>query len=378
MRVLMTGGGTGGHVNPAIAIANIIREREPESEIAFVGSERGIENKLVPKEGYELFRIRIQGIRRKLTLENIKTLALAMKAVSDCKKIIRGFKPDIVIGTGGYVCWPVVKAAADMGIPTVLHESNAVPGFAVKMLEKYVDKIFVNFNETVGLIRYPDKAVRVGNPLRKEFSSLSYEESREKLGIAGKYRYFVLSCGGSMGAQRINSEVIGLMKDYTSKHPEILHVHASGSIEFENMKKAFAQAGLDKCPNLQMLEYIYDMPVRMSAADVVISRSGAMTLSELAILGKAAVLIPSPNVTNDHQYKNAKVLGDADAAIVYRESGLEEGTLTKAVESLIEDGEKRRSMQINIRRFAVSSASDIIYKYIKDAVSAEETERLTK
>ena len=374
MRVLMTGGGTGGHVNPAIAIANIIKEKEPESEIAFVGTERGIESKLVPKEGYELYTIRIQGVRRKLTLDNIKTVFLAFKAVSDCKKIIKKFKPDIVIGTGGYVCWPVIKAAADMKIPTVLHESNAVPGFAVKTLEKCVDKIFVNFNETVGLIKYPDKVVRVGNPLRKDFSSLSYEASRKELGIEGKYRYFVLSCGGSMGAARINGEVIELMKDYTSKHPEILHIHASGSIEYKNMTEAFRSAGLDKCPNLQLLEYIYDMPLKMSAADVVISRCGAMTLSELAVLGKAAVLIPSPNVTNDHQYKNAKVLGDAGAAVVFRESELGEGTVTAAIRELIENGEKRGQMQENIKQFAVDSASEIIYKYVRETVSAKNKE----
>ncbi|MBQ4562142.1 MAG: undecaprenyldiphospho-muramoylpentapeptide beta-N-acetylglucosaminyltransferase [Clostridia bacterium] len=368
MRVLMSGGGTGGHVNPAIAIANIIKQNCPDAVIEFVGTKRGIENKLVPHAGYKLHHIEIQGIRRSLSPDNIKTAFLAVKSFGDCKKIIKKFKPDVVIGTGGYACWPVVRAAASLKIPTVLHESNATPGFAIKMLEKKATKVFVNFEETVAQLKCPEKAVRVGNPLRGDFSTISREKAREHQGITGKYRYMVLSLGGSMGAERINQEVIDMMKTYTSRHPEILHIHGTGSIEFEETKRMFKEAGLENCPNLQLLEYIYDMPEKMAAADVVINRAGAMTLSEIAVLGRASVLIPSPNVTNNHQYKNAHVLEKADACILIEEKELRDSALAKAVESLIEDSEKREKMEKNVGRFAVLDAADRIYEYIKETV----------
>lgn len=364
----MSGGGTGGHVNPAIAIANIIKKNVPDAEIAFVGTKRGIESKLVPHAGYKLYHIQIQGIRRSLSPSNIKTAFLAAKSFGDCKKIIKEFKPDVVVGTGGYACWPVVRAAASLKIPTVLHESNATPGFAIKMLEKKATKIFVNFEETISQLKCPEKAVRVGNPLRGDFSAISKEEARRNQGIEGKYRTFILSLGGSMGAERINLEVIEMMKEYTSKNPEILHVHGTGAIEYEIAKKMFEDAGLDKYPNLKLVEYIYDMPEKMAAADIVINRAGAMTLSEIAMLGKASVLIPSPNVTNNHQYKNAHVLEKAGAAVLIEEKDLENGTLTNAVRELCENREKRSEMENKVSGFAVKDASGKIYDYIKKIV----------
>ena len=364
MRVLISGGGTGGHVNPAIAIANEIHRRDPSAEIAFVGTKRGIENKLVPKEGYKLYHIEIQGIRRSLSPSNIKTAFLALRAFSKCRRIVREFKPDVVVGTGGYVCWPVVRAAQALGIPTALHESNAAPGFAVKMLEKGADRVFVNFEETIKQLKYPEKAVRVGNPLKSGFFDIDRDSARVELGIAGKYRTFLLSLGGSMGAERVNQEVLAVMREYTSQHPEIYHVHATGAIEYEIAKGEFEAAGLDKYPNLELVEYIYDMPVKMAAADVVINRSGAMTLSELSLLGRAAILIPSPNVTNNHQYKNAAVLRDAGAAVLLEESELTPGALTAAVKKLCEDRALRASMQENIKAFAVSDAAGRIYEDI--------------
>ena len=197
MKVIMTGGGTGGHVNPALAIANTIRAHQPDAEILFVGTSHGIENKLVPAEGYALRHVEIQGLRRRLTLENLKTAFLMITSLRDAKKLIREFRPDLVIGTGGYVCWPVVRAAAREGIPTALHESNAVPGAAVKMLEKYADHIFVNFEETKQyLTRRPERVIRVGNPVKPVFLTISRGEARRELGIEGKYRHMILSCGG--------------------------------------------------------------------------------------------------------------------------------------------------------------------------------------
>lgn len=361
MKVLLTGGGTGGHVNPAIAIANCIKKNRPDAEIAFVGTSRGIENKLVPAEGYPLYHVEIRGLRRSLSLENLRTAAMIPRALHDARRLISEFQPDLAIGTGGYVCWPIIRAAASAHIPTALHESNAVPGVAVKMLEGRVDRIFCNFEETLQYLHHPEKAMRVGNPLKGGFTEIDREQARAELGISGKYRYFILSCGGSLGAQRINEEVLALMRDYSAHHPEVLHIHATGSIEWEDAQKMYRDYGLTDCENLQLVEYIYDMPRKMAAADLVINRAGAMTLSELAMMGKACILIPSPNVTNDHQYKNAHELEKKGAAQVFRESELKTGALTEAVADLISDRPRRESMQKAIRAFAVPDSAQLLY-----------------
>ena len=362
MRVIVTGGGTSGHVNPALAIANSIKKNIPDSEIIFVGTGRGIENKLVPKEGYKLYHVEISGIKRSLSLSNIKSLYLALTSPIKARRLIREFKPDVVVGTGGYVCWPVMKAAADMKIPTVLHESNSIPGVAIKMLAKFVDLIFVNFEATIDKFpeKYRNKIVRVGNPLKPEFLKLSYKEAREKLGIDGKYEKFILSCGGSMGAEKVNEASLRLMSEYTSKHPEILHLHATGAIEYEAATDTFKKLGLDKHENIKLVEYIYDMPLQMAAADALISRAGAMTLSELAILGKAAVLIPSPNVTDNHQYKNAHELEAANAAVLIEERELESDRLIKEVDALLKS-DKAAVLSENIKRFACPDAEKQIF-----------------
>lgn len=366
MRVLMTGGGTGGHVNPALAIANTIRQNDPDAEIAYVGTERGIENKLVPKAGYPIYHVEVRGIKRSLSPSNIKAAYLALTSPGKAKKIIREFKPDIVVGTGGYVSWPVVKAASSMGIPTALHESNAIAGVAVKMLQKYVDRIYLNFEKTGETLTCDrSKLMQVGNPVMGGFTSMSREEARKKLGIPDKYKYIILSYAGSMGAEKVNDAVLCLMREFTAKHPEVYHIHATGSIELELCTSQFKQMGLDKYENIELCEYIFDMPVKMAAADITINRAGAMTISELAITGKPAVFIPSPNVAENHQYKNAKVLYDANAAALFEEKELADGAkpLIEEVERLLgEDGAKLRAeMSEKIRQFAVSDSNKRIY-----------------
>lgn len=258
-----------------------------------------------------------------------------------------------------------------MGIPTALHESNALPGVAVKMLAGCTDIIFTNFDETAGYLKdkLRNKVVRVGNPLRGSFNGVSKEEARRKLGYEGKYRKSILSLGGSLGAERINAEVLNLMKDFSSKHPDMHHIHATGSYGYEDFIKKFKDLGLDAYPNLEPVEYIYDMPLRLAAADVVINRAGAMTISELAMLGKPAILIPSPNVTDNHQYKNAKVLADAGAAVLISESELQPGVLTESVEKLISSREDMRIMSEKFTEFAISDTSKLIYDGIKKLVN---------
>jgi len=371
MRVLMSGGGTGGHVNPAIAIANTIKENEPDAEIAFVGASHGIENKLVPAEGYTLYHIEIQGIRRSLSLANLKTAWLVLTSRGKANRLLKQFKPDLVIGTGGYACWPIVAAAQAKGIPTALHESNAAPGVAVKMLEKGADRIFVNFEETIGQLKHPEKAMRVGNPLRGAFSGMTHAEARQKLGLEGKYSGMILSCGGSMGAERINEEILLVMRDFSSRHPEILHIHGTGAIEYEIARKQFEEMGLDKFPNLELVEYIYDMPVKMAAADLVINRAGAITLAELAMLSKPCILIPSPNVTNNHQVKNALALADRGAALMLEEKELGEGRLTEEIRNLLSDPAKLAAMAENINTFAIKNCNNLIYSELKKLVKGK-------
>ena len=361
MRVLMTGGGTGGHINPAIAIADCIKENQKESEIAFVGTAKGMENKLVGKAGYPIFHVEIRGLKRSLSLSNLKTAYYVLTSPHKAKKVIQDFKPDLVVGTGGYVCWPVLKAASMMGIPTALHESNAVPGVAVRLLEKRVDKIFVNFESTIAALSHPEKAVRVGNPLRSDFSGLTQAAARRQLGLSEEFRYFILSCGGSLGAEKINDMALRLMKDYTAHHPEIYHLHACGSIEKEACFAEFKRLGLDQFSNLELVEYIYDMPQRMAAADLIIGRAGAMTLSELALQKKPCVLIPSPNVTNNHQFKNANVLAAKGAAVVFEEKDLTGEKLIGAVSGLLADEKRLQAMAKAIGCFAVPDSKKRIY-----------------
>lgn len=373
MRVLMTGGGTGGHVNPALAIANTIKQNDPDAEIAYVGTKRGIETKLVPRAGYPMYYVEVQGIRRSLSPKNLKAAYLALTSPYKARAIIEEFKPDIVIGTGGYVCWPVMKAAADMGIPTALHESNAIAGIAVKMLQNSVDRIYLNFEKTgETLTCQKEKLLKVGNPVMGGFSSLTREEARQALGIPEKYKYIILSYAGSMGAEKVNDAVLALMREFTSKHPEVYHIHATGSIEHELCTTQFREMGLDKFENIELCEYIYDMPTKMAAADLTINRAGAMTVSELAITGKAAIFIPSPNVAENHQYKNARVLYDAGAAKLFEESELTDGAkpLIDEVASLLShDGDRERAeMSRKIKDFAVPDSNKIIYKDLLELV----------
>ena len=367
MKIVLTGGGTGGHVNPAIAIADTVKRHEPSSEISFVGTPRGIENKLTSDAGYPIYHVDIQGLKRKLTLSNIKTLYLTVTSPMKARKLLRELKPDIVVGTGGYVCWPMIKAASEMGIPTALHESNAVPGAAVKMLAPFVDRIYINFEESAEYFSDKSKLYRVGNPLRSGFSGMSREEGRRRAGIPDKYKYVVLSFGGSLGADMVNEAVLDMMRDFTAKRDDVYHIHATGAIEKDAAAEGFRARGLEGCENIRMSEYIYNMPELMAAADLVICRAGAITVSELAMSGKCVVFIPSPNVTNNHQYKNADVLRDAGAAELIEESGLDARPLAGvAAELLSPDGDDRReTMSRNIRKFAVKDAGELIYKDMK-------------
>ena len=364
MRVLLTGGGTSGHVNPALAIVDIIRSRNSFAEFAYIGTEKGIEKRLVEKEGIEFHSINIQGVRRSLSPANIKTAYLVMTAPSKAKKIIEKFKPDIVIGTGGYVCWPPLKAAAELGIPTVIHESNSVAGLAVRKLESKVDVILTNFENTADSLTQKRKVINVGNPIRRSFGVLNKQQARKELGIPDSIKFVILSFGGSLGAPKINSAVIDVMRKFVLEHEDVMHVHSGGRNYYKNAMDTFASHGLEKNSRMSIKEYIYDMNLYMTAADVIICRAGAMTLTELAMMKKPAILIPSPNVTDNHQYKNALALAQKGAAILIEESMLDCDSINAAVEKIYSDEALRNNMTEAVSAFAKPDVNELIYAEI--------------
>ena len=365
MRVLLTGGGTAGHINPALAIAEIVSRNAPGSEILFVGVRGGKEEELVPRAGYRLCYVGSMGIRRSLSPANIRAVWLALTSPysRQTTRILEDFRPDIVIGTGGYACWPITAAAARRGIPTALHESNARPGLAVRRLQKKVDRIWTNFDVTAEQLRVRRGVVRVGNPLRGEFGAVSPGAARRELELPAGARC-ILSFGGSLGAEPLNAAVLDMMARLAAEHPDWVFLHASGQRDAAHTRAEFSARGLEARPGCRLTEYIYDMPRCMAAADLVISRAGAMTLSELARMGKACILVPSPHVVDDHQYHHARALADAGAAMLVEESALPGGALADAVETLLGDPARMRRMEQAIAGFAGPDANRLIWRQI--------------
>ena len=370
MRVLICGGGTGGHINPALAIADKIKSENKDAVIEYVGTKKGLEATLVPKAGLKIHFVEVRGFKRKLTLQNVDAAIKAVTSVVAAKKIIKEFRPDVAIGTGGYVCWPVLKAASKMGIPTLVHESNAYPGVTTRMLAPFVDKVVVGFEESKKYLNCDkEKIVVAGSPVSEKMLNANRETSRKQLGYDND-EIVVLSAGGSQGARPLNENVYELIKNYTLPKG-IRHIHATGNAGWETQKQLYLDLGFAQIDNdtltkgkVVVKRYIYNMHELLSACDIEICRAGAMTLSELAVLGKAAVIIPSPYVPNNHQFKNAKVLSDKDAAILIEEKDLTGEVLTRQIKELVENDEKRKNMQNNVKQFAVTDSLERIYNEI--------------
>ena len=357
MKLIVTCGGTGGHITPALAIAHTVKENCPNVEILFVGSERGMENTLVREAGFPIQPLRVEGLSRSLSLTNIRAFYRVVTAVKKARAILVDFAPDIVIGTGGYACYPTLRAAVKMGIPTAVHESNAVAGLAVRRLAAKVDRVWLNFDAAGQALPKGARTLTVGNPLPRGCNASRAGGRQRRDGCRR-----VLSFGGSLGARELNRAVLSLM-EREREMPDICHCHATGKREYEATHGEFCAKGLDTCPRLELLPYIGDMPRRMAEADVVICRAGAMSISELAALGAPAVLVPSPNVTGNHQYRNAKVLSDAGAAVLLTEKGLVQ-TLPETVMGLLVSSEKRHALSSAIRAFARPDANRLIYEDI--------------
>jgi len=354
MRIIFAGGGTGGHINPAIAIANRACEKYEDAEILFVGTKRGLEKNLVPKAGYNIEFIEAEGLRRSLSLHNIKVVLKTLNGLLKSKKIIRKFKPDVVIGTGGYVSGPVVLAAHMLKIPTVIHEQNALAGVTSRMLSKFVDRICLAFND-INILGQPDKSVVTGNPIRAAFKNVVQSECKKELAIDDG-KPFVLCMGGSLGAQKFNECIVEYLKDESPK-PDMRLLIISGERYYDEIS-----AEIEKLNNplVFVKKYVYDMEKYLGAADLVISRSGAISLSEIAFMGKPSILIPSPNVAENHQEFNADMFVKAGCAVKIVESELNASKLKEAIDMLINDRKKLSEMSEAAFREGVRDADDLV------------------
>lgn len=352
MKVLISGGGTAGHINPAIAVAKRMK-KEYGAQILFVGKESGLEKTLVPKEGFDIKYIDVEGLVRKLTFKNVTVALKYLRAISDAKKIIRDFAPDVVVGTGGYVCAPVLSAAHSLKIPVLVHEQNVFPGMTVKMAARFADCVAVSFEDTV---RYVSEKARkacvlTGNPLRENMLDLSYEEARKTLGIDDKP--FIVTIGGSLGAKTINDVLIELVNRLDGVEYRLLG--GTGERFFEEVKSRLDK---DKSgEDIAVVPYIYNMDVVLPAADLVIARSGAITVSELCALGRPSLLIPSPNVTHNHQEYNAQSIADRGAAVMICERDISGTVVSDTVKSLIVNKEKLSHMSKCAKNLAITDGT---------------------
>lgn len=371
MKILFAGGGTAGHINPALAIAGCVRQHEPDAEILYVGAKGGMEERLVPQAGYDFVSIKISGFKRSMSPSAIKSNIITVKRTfsssSESKKIIKDFKPDICVGTGGYVSGPVIRAAHKLGIPTLIHEQNAFPGITNKMLSKYVDTVMLAVPVAREHFKSNCRFADTGNPVRKDIVTVKKEQARKELGLDS--RPVILSFGGSLGARIINESLADIIVE-SGKTGKYQHIHAYGQYGkwFPDMIK---EKGVDigKCSNLDIREYINNMPVCLAASDLVISRAGAITLSEIQAQGKPAILIPSPNVAENHQYHNAMALVNKKAAVVIEEKNLTPQKLKEEVDALASDSARLAEYSTNAKAMAITDAAERIYKIIKETLS---------
>lgn len=372
MRVLLAGGGTGGHINPALAIASIIKEHLPDTEFLFAGTPNGMEARLIPEAGYKFADIKVAGFQRKITLKNVKRncQALCYLATSGAraKAIIKEFKPDIAIGTGGYVSGPIIRMAAKMGVATAIHEQNAYPGVTNKILAKEVDKVMLTVKEALD---YMDNNVNysiTGLPVRDGIASKSKAQARRELGFDNEL--CILSFGGSLGAGCINETMSAVIEWHTKNGLKINHIHGYGGMG----KLSFPEAMMKKCiplknNRLRISEYINDMDTCLAAADLVICRAGASTLAELEAAGKASILVPSPIVAGNHQFHNANVLGKAGAAIVIEQKNVTNDIMIEKIKELYNNRQKLEEMSIKTGEMAVKDTNDRIYSVIEELIA---------
>ena len=371
MREIIAAAGTAGHINPGIAIANKIKQEESNSKIVFIGTTRGLENDLVPKAGYELKTINAYGLSKKLSIDNLKKMYKTLKGYGEAKKIIQEFKPDIVIGTGGYICGATISAAHSLKIPTMLHESNAFPGKAVKMLAKKTDTILVSFEDAIPRMPKARNVIYTGTPVKIKKQTYSEQEKNRILKEIGlnQTKPIVIVSGGSQGAQKINEAIVEIIKNKWNKNYQM--IWAAGPKQFDGIKESLENLSINinHIEGMKIMPYIYNMEEIMNVADMAIGRAGAMTVTEIANLGKPAILVPLPNVSHNHQLYNAKVLEKIGAAKIILNEELTGEKLNNQIEEIITDKSTMQKMGENALKVSNHMVEDKIYQEIKKLVN---------
>lgn len=357
MRVVISAGGTGGHIYPALAIINKIQKEEPKSEFLYIGTHNRMEKDLIPEFNIPYQEIEVTGFKRKLTIENVKTLTNFFKARHKCKKIIEQFDPDIVIGTGGYVTAPVIWAGKKLGHKTFIHEQNSVVGLSNKYLSKYADKVGVSFEST--LQEFPkEKVILTGNPCSEKALAIK-KADKEQFNLS-KDKKLVLIVMGSLGSNTVNEKMVDYVYGFRNKPYEVVFV--TGNTYYEKIKnKKFPS-------NVHVFPFIYEMPSLMKCTDVMVSRAGASTMSEIMALGIPTIFIPSPYVTNNHQYKNAMDLVKKEAALMIEENKLNKNNLITTIDNLLEDKQKYNTLKNNLKKLGIKDSSSRIYEVLKDMI----------
>jgi UDP-N-acetylglucosamine--N-acetylmuramyl-(pentapeptide) pyrophosphoryl-undecaprenol N-acetylglucosamine transferase len=358
----MACGGTGGHIYPAIAIADKIRRRRPDCEILFIGARRGMERDIVPARGYELRCIDVRGFDRRRLHRNAGALVALLRACGEARRILRGFAPDLVIGTGGYASGPVLREAGRAGIAAYIHEQNAFPGMANRLAERYAEKVFVAFAESGRHFKSKEKLVVTGNPVRREFAARGLVDHRERLGVAPR-EFALLVFGGSLGARALNEALFAILRELFAEE-DLRLFFVSGARHYDEARAAFAARGIPSEGRFRVMAYTDEMHAYMCAADLVISRAGALAVSEITACGRASVLIPSPNVTGNHQFFNAKSAADRGAALLLEEAELSPARLLDAVLRLKSDKALLNRMSAASESLGRLDAADVIYEHI--------------
>ena len=367
MNVIFTCGGTAGHINPALALAGMVRERQPDSEILFVGAEDGMEKDLVPRAGFRLETVKISSLQRKLTpagiWHNVVTAEHIMAAMRKAGRLIADFHPDVILGTGGYASYPALHQGIRLGIPAAVHESNAVPGLATRLVADHVDRILVPYEECRSAYSHPERVVVTGTPVQAAFLTTKKSDARAALGLPPD-RPVVVSFWGSLGAREMNKKITRFMEREVQDGLPFHHIHATGSFGWRWMPEHVRDSGVDlqACPEIDMREYIYDMPLVMAAADLVICRAGASTFNEVAASATPCIVVPSPNVTDNHQEKNARLWEGRGAVMVIREDDCDGDVLYDAASELLQDAARLQAMEQALREMAVPDAAERIYR----------------
>lgn len=365
-RVVFTCGGTAGHVNPAIALAQLIHQRTPNTDFLFVGAERGLEKDLIPQAGYAFRTVHISSFHRSLKSKEIRHNLVSaynlLRSPREARSILQEFQPQLVVGTGGYASYPMIKAASKAGIPTAVHESNIIPGLTTELLEPYAGRVMVGFEECRQHYKYPEKVIVTGTPVRGDFFRLTKAEAKRKLGVDDG-RPLIVSFWGSLGASGMNRRMADFLALEAAREP-FHHIHGAGKPDYPAMRALLQEKDIELPPSLQVLEYIYDMASAMRAADLVICRAGASTISELTALGVPALIVPSPYVTNNHQEKNARALERAGGAEVLLEKDATGQALFQAACGILHDENRRTSMERAMAGLGVRDATERIYQTV--------------